>query len=193
MYTHTRGRVAHHRLDAGPHLRTDFPYTGKDSATNSINGKHYTVHSTAYASVIPPCLVDTCHRLATPVWHWHRDLAGEVEEGGDVSVSVQQAAGAAYRDAAAWGPAPSMRLYLVGSDPRRPGTLRQALAARGAYTVSYIPDDTWLVAATPQAMREVALELGVRAVGGWRPWPMGGAWTGDVCSPQSDSSELVDL
>lgn len=105
-----------------------------------------------------------------------RDLAGEGEDGADALVSVQQATGAAYRDAAAWGAAPRMRLYLVGSDPRRPGALRQALTTRGAYMVSYIPDDTWLVVATPQDMREVALELGVRAVGGSRAMATGWGW-----------------
>ncbi len=69
-----------------------------------------------------------------------------------------------YRNTEAWGDLPSLRLYLVGHDPARPEAVRQALTSRGCSVLSYVPDDTWLVAGTPQAVREVVAETGAPAV-----------------------------
>ncbi len=75
------------------------------------------------------------------------------------------ASGEPYANARAWRGLPSLRLYLVGYDPRQPQALGEALAAQGASVLSYVPDDTWLVAATPQAIRRVVKDTGSEAVG----------------------------
>ncbi len=95
-------------------------------------------------------------------------FAGEVGRSGP-----QEQEGGAYRDDEAWRGLPGLRLYLVGYDPQQPQALGEALAAQGASVLSYVPDDTWLVAATPQAMLQVSRKTGAQAVS-WavRPGPI---------------------
>ncbi len=95
--------------------------------------------------------VDTATALSGAV----ASLAGNGQQG---------ATSSPYRSAPAWGAAPSLRLYLVGYDPADPEPVRQALVSRGSVIVSYIPDDTWLVAAAPWAVRQAVAETGVQAV-----------------------------
>ncbi len=75
-----------------------------------------------------------------------------------------------HRGRSAWGDALGLQLYLVGHTGSGIEALRRALVSHGSVIVSYVPDDTWLVAATPRAMREVVAETGAPTVGGRGRW-----------------------
>ncbi len=95
---------------------------------------------------------------------WKAAGLGGASLAGNAGSGQQGAASSAYRNSPAWGAAPSLRLYLVGYDPADPEPVRQALVSRGSVIVSYIPDDTWLVAAAPRAVRQAVAATGAQAV-----------------------------
>ncbi len=58
------------------------------------------------------------------------------------------------------------RLFLVGYDSGNMESLRAELQAAGTHVVSYVPEDTWLVAGAEAAVMELAWKHGAQTVSG---------------------------